>query len=320
MRSIPPFSVPAFCAFVICGIWLASPLSVSSALAHEVPLPAPRLFGRGAVVGQRVYLFGGGYADFDVFDTNERKWSRIAAEIPLSKSIYGDQIDGKLYLLDAVSRRLVSFDPATKVTKTLRPVPTHRVNGTVIAAGGKLYVIGGYADDITEKNCVAVYDPLIDAWTDGPPLPGYQPRDHFHCAALLDGKLHVVGGLLKENRDQPHFRLDGDRWTRLADAPLHATWKHADLTAAAGRLYLLCPLATLPNNRQNPSRNPDNFYRYDPAADHWNAIGRAPEGTPFVHFISATVGDRIYYFGGLTHDGRAAQQVRIYNVIEGHWK
>ena len=295
---------------------LQSPACLSA--ADDRTKPAVRTFGRGAVIDGTVYLFGGG-ASIDIFTPNDGKWKQIATDEPSSNTLYGDAIDGKLYLLDVHTRRLVSFDPKTERFVALRSIPLQRINSTVIAAGGKLYVIGGYTEKVTEKNSVAVYDPKEDNWSDGPPLPGFEPLDHFHCAAMLDGKLHVVGGLLKDNKDQPHHRLDGDRWTRLADAPLHAMWKHAAVVAAEGQLYLLNPTATLPNNRNNPDKDAANFYRYDPKADKWHAIGRAPKDMPFVHFIPAAIGHRICFFGGFTARG-PARPTRIFDVKTDRWE
>lgn len=302
------------CLVVLLGL----PHGSAVCRADDVRMPSPRTFGRSATIDKKVYLFGGGVATIDIFDTRDKSWSKLATDVPASNTLYGDQIDGKLYLLDVRTRRLVRVDPDKESTDALPPLPTPRVNCTAIACGGKLYVIGGYNEKIDARNSVAVYDPRTNEWSLGPPLPGYQTRDHFHCAAVLNGKLHVVGGLLKGNKDQPHWRLDGGRWTRLADAPLHALWKHGALNAVGDQLYLLCPMATLPNNRANPDKDAANFYRYDPKANRWQPLGRAPRDMPFVHIIPAAVGQTVFYFGG-NNGTRDTTRVRWFDVNTAKW-
>ena len=289
-------------------------LSVCSA---ELELPTIRRFGRATTIDHQILVFGGGEQAIDVLDTQKETWSRWVPECPASLALYGDQIDDQLYLLDVGSRKLVRFDPQTKTTTKLQDAPTRRINGTVIASGGKLYAIGGYSSDVRKENCVEVYDPKTNRWSNGPPLPGYQHRDHFHSAATLDGKLHVVGGLLAGNKDQPHWRLDGDRWTRRADPPLHAMWKHSAVVAAKNRLYLIAPHPVLPTNQS--AKTKDNFYCYDPEQDRWNLVGQAPSSIPGTHTIGAVAGEKIYLMGGWPLNQTHTTRVHVFNIKSGKW-
>ena len=230
-----------------------------------------------------------------------------------SIQLLGDAIDGQLYVMDVISRKFRRFDPKTKRTHTLSDLPTRRVNGTVVAADGKLYVIGGYSGDVTAKNCVEVYDPKTNRWSTGPSLPGYRPLDHFHAAAVLDGKLHVVGGLLDGNKGQPHWRLDGDRWTKCAESPLHTMWKHVALVATAGKLYLFAPHPVSPKNQSIEVEN--NIHAYDPKTDRWEPLGRTPEGMPIVGFAQAVAGEKIYILGGA-----GSKAVRVFNTRTNAWE
>ena len=279
--------------------------------SEQIRVPSNRGFGRAVVIGRDLYYFGGGSDQIDLLDTERGRWSRMPLGIS-SQQLLGDQIDGRLYVLDTFSRRLVRLDPQTGRVRELSKSPTRRVNGTLIAVGKLLYVIGGYTDDVTAANCVAVYDSEADRWSNGPPLPGYRPRDHFHAAAVLAGKLHVVGGLLADDRGQPHWRLDGDRWTACAEPPLHAMWKHAALVAAAGKLYLIAPHPGSPNNQSIEAEH--EIHAYDPAADQWSPVGRTPEGMPVGLFAQAVVGDKIYLLGG-----SASKSVYVFDTSTKTW-
>ena len=228
--------------------------------AADIEVPASRPFGRAAVMEERIYYFGGGSDQVDIFDSKRSSWSQASVGLS-SPQLLGDQINDQLYLLDPGSRKLLRFDPATKKVENLADIPTRRINATVVACGKRLYVIGGYSEDVNERNCVEVYDPSTNRWSLGPPLPGYRPLDHFHSAAVLNGKLHVLGGLLEGNEDQPHWQQDGDRWTARAQPPLHAMWKHVALVAAAGKLYLIAPL-TIYGACQSDSVNAAMILRY----------------------------------------------------------
>ncbi len=62
--------------------------------------------------------------------------------------------------------------------------------GGVIA--GKLYVVGGIADDGIELSSTEVYDPGTNRWSSRAPMPGN--RSHA-AAAVASGRLYVIAGL-----------------------------------------------------------------------------------------------------------------------------
>ena len=279
--------------------------------AAELQLPRARGFPRAAVIDEKIYLFGGRSDLVDILNPEQGQWTSARLEMPISPTLLGDQLDGQLYLFAPSSKKFIRFDPETGKSHQLPDIPTRSVNSTAIGVDGKLYVIGGYTPDVNAANSVQVFDPKTNRWSNGPPLPNYQPLDHFHSAAVLGGKLHVVGGLLK-NQGQPHWRLDGDRWTPLAEPPVDTMWKHMVLVAAAGRLYLISPLADATS--RNESNDIDNIYTYIPQADQWESAGKVPKGFPIGLFAEAVVKDKIYVLGGV-----ASNVVRVYDVANKKW-
>ena len=45
----------------------------------------------------------------------------------------------------------------------------------LVAAGGKIHVIGGCASPGDRANMHDIYDPATNSWTSGPPLPTARP-------------------------------------------------------------------------------------------------------------------------------------------------
>lgn len=72
------------------------------------------------------------------------------------------------------------------------PLPLTEV--AAAAFGGQLWVAGGYAADGTPVPDVQVYDPAVDYWSAGPPLP-----EPVHHAALVStgDRLYLLGGYLE---------------------------------------------------------------------------------------------------------------------------
>jgi N-acetylneuraminic acid mutarotase len=99
----------------------------------------------------------------------------------------------------------------------------------------KLYVIGGFVEGWTPTDDVHEYDPASDRWQQLAALP--TPRGAL-AAAVLDGKIHAVGGVGWRGRNTPaHEVYDPatNRWTALAYVP--TARDHLAVAAMDGRLY-----------------------------------------------------------------------------------
>lgn len=72
------------------------------------------------------------------------------------------------------------------------PSPLTEVAAAAFA--GQLWVAGGYAPDGTPVDTVQVYDPALDAWSPGPPLP--EPVHHAAMVSTGD-RLYLLGGYIE---------------------------------------------------------------------------------------------------------------------------
>jgi N-acetylneuraminic acid mutarotase len=94
------------------------------------------------------------------------------------------------------------YDPSTDHWMTVAPLPMPSRNLAVVAAGGKLYAIGG-ENSKGRLATVEEYDPAANNWTERPALPS--ARDDLGVGTM-DGKLYAVGG--RGDMELPIDRLD----------------------------------------------------------------------------------------------------------------
>ena len=162
---------------------------------------------------------------------------------------------------------------------------------------GKVYVFGGW-DGRGYANTTFIYDPKLDRWTTGSPLPIGRG---FAGAAALNDAVYVVGGYADDHElDRcDRYLPQEDRWETCA--PLSVARGGLSLVPVAGHLYALGGGWTgyLTFNE-----------RYDPAADAWSIVP-----TPFTgqwRGLGATnIGNDIYALGGW--NGQYLSTVEKYN-------
>ena len=106
-----------------------------------------------------------------------------------------------------------------------------------VALGGRIYVIGGFADvGNVPTAAVRVYDVAARAWSSAAPLPS--PRGG-HAAVVLGGKIHVLGGGNDVSTLADHSVYDpsADRWS--AAAPLPRAKGSPAAAVLGGRIYAI---------------------------------------------------------------------------------
>ena len=149
------------------------------------------------------------------------------------------------------------------------------------AAGGKLYVMGGFNAAGASLSTVYVFDG--SRWSGGPRLP--LGLDHA-SAATLDDHVYVAGGHSTGTDSARLFRLDGDRWTPLASMHF-ARGGHA-LVAAGGRLYAI--------GGNTIAGDVSQVEAYDPSANTWAVVGTMPQ--PRNHVMGFVRGSAVCIAGG----------------------
>src|SRR5438093_1391243 len=172
--------------------------------------------------------------------------------------------------------------PSPEALQRMEPsLPAAVEEAAAAAAGGKLYVMGGFNAAGQSLSTVYVFDGTT--WSTGPRLP--LAVDH-PSAATLDGHVYITGGH-SNGRDTPRvFRLDGDSWTEVA--PMHyARGGHA-LVSAVGRLYAI--------GGNTASGNVGPTESYNPATNGWNVLADLP--SPRNHLAGFSVDDVACVAGG----------------------
>jgi N-acetylneuraminic acid mutarotase len=115
----------------------------------------------------------------------------------------------------------VSDGPGMGAWTTKAGLPTARSEVGVAEAGGKIYVVGGYADGRADQPLNQEYDPATDLWRRRAPML----RGANHVAPIgFGGKLYAIGGFVQQNfsaiSDVSVYDPSTDRWTALAPLPI----------------------------------------------------------------------------------------------------
>jgi hypothetical protein len=77
------------------------------------------------------------------------------------------------------------------------PLPHARGEVAVAETGGKICVLGGYADGFVDQPLNEEYDPATNLWRSRAPMP----RGLNHVGAIgLNGKVYCIGGFIEQNK------------------------------------------------------------------------------------------------------------------------
>ena len=167
------------------------------------------------------------------------------------------------------SPRVDAYDPARNRWRRLPDVPVSLHHGMAAAAGGSLYLVGGYGEDGILSSAFVLTG---GRWSRLPDLPGSRAAAG---AAVIGNRLYVAGGVTDEVRigdrrlaqDMLVLDLVTRRWTR-ADGPTPR--EHLGVTASRGRLYVVAGrLAGLDTNLALVEA-------FDPATRSWRRLASVP--------------------------------------------
>ena len=163
------------------------------------------------------------------------------------------------------------------------PVPLSEV-GTA-AVGGKIYVVGGLTITGAPTTTLQIYDPFLDSWSLGPPLPLEGGIDHSNVAAA-GGKLYVLGGLaiVQGRAIARTFEFDPATGSWTEKAPLPTARGAAGTAELGGKVYVA---GGLPVNE---------FAVFDPATNTWTELPPMP--TPRNHLTAQALDGKFYAIGG----------------------
>jgi N-acetylneuraminic acid mutarotase len=182
----------------------------------------------------------------------------------------------------------------------------------VAVMGHTLYATGGgggrtftFGDALPT---LYAYDAAADRWTRKADMPA--PR-WGHGAAVVDGKLYVVGGI---GGDEPSPVLEydphGDQWAIRAALPTPRD--HLGVIAVGEQIYAI--------GGRRQGKNVAAVEVYDPATDRWTTA--APLPTPRSGMAVGFVGGRIAAIGGEDMRfflGKVFPAHERYDPAKGRW-
>jgi N-acetylneuraminic acid mutarotase len=213
-------------------------------------------------------------------------------------------VGGKIYVIGGFVRGLSfitplveEYDPATDSWRERAPMPSGRHHAGIGVVNDRLYVIGGFEGALLNiwrpSASVYEYNPQTNQWSSRKPMP--TPRGAL-AVAVLDGKLHAVGGYQQDRNTGAHEVYDPatDSWT--AGAGLTVPRDHHAAAVVGGKLYAIGGRL----NRQY-SQNLSVNEMYDPATGQWSR--RADLPTARSGIAASALGGRIYVFGGEAPSG-----------------
>ncbi|HEY0709949.1 MAG TPA: hypothetical protein VGG33_24255 [Polyangia bacterium] len=180
--------------------------------------------------------------------------------------------------------------------KTLAPLPQSRESHGVAAAGGLLFVVGGFG----APTSVVAFDPKTNSWSNHAPLP--TGADHINLAGVGD-KLYLLSTAQSGNTYEYNALAPaGQRaWTPKKAAPVRRP------AAAVGVVGTVIYLAGGFTTHDVPAQD---VLAYNTADDTWDS-SFPPLPAARSHVNGAVVGNVLYVLGGREAGTAGTRQARV---------
>jgi N-acetylneuraminic acid mutarotase len=187
------------------------------------------------------------------------------------------------------------------------PEPEEELYG--IAAGGKMYVIGGFSENGKPAPAMVYeYDAATDKWTKKKPIP---VPVHHQAQAELNGKIYIFGGCQRPLTGpgaggwQPvdnswEYDPKTDAYRALAPMPIKRCSAIAE--QINGKFYVIGGGTIQDNSGETalfgdrPQRILATNQMYDPATNTWT--NKSPMNVARNHAFGGVVNGKIYVIGG----------------------
>lgn len=270
----------------------------------DMPLGLAK-FG-AAAVGTRV-VTAGGYDTLRtvlLFDTVAGTWVSGSPLLAGTDNVAVLAVGGRVHTIGGEARTAQQiYDAAAGVWSAGPPSPRIRFASAAAVLNGRLHLIGGWNYDNAVSASVAshdVYDPLAGTWTAAAPLATAR---NAAAAAVLDGRIVVVGGRAPGIRASDQTSLatcevydpSADRWS--AGPPLPQARAGLAVVALGGDLYAL-------GGESTPGGLSAAVTRLDSVGGTWTVLDQMPWAAHGL--AAAVVGEVAYVMGGFTQPSDAA--------------
>lgn len=188
--------------------------SATSAWRALAPIPEARDHVAVAEAGDKVFAFGGfstpvhkgASADAFEYDPATDTWRRLSPMLNPRGAAAADAVGGEIHVLGGrgPDGAMVAAHDSTIRTSAVgiaAPLPLARDHLAVVAADGRIHVIGGRLGLSTQRSGQHdVYDPAVAQWSSAAPLP--TPRSGV-AGVLYAGLILVLGGELSPDHTFP---------------------------------------------------------------------------------------------------------------------
>ncbi len=241
-------------------------------------MPTPVYGAAAAAIGDTVYVVGGTNCTTD----------------PLAGACAGTTFPGLVQVLDATTD--------TWSTDAANLMPTPVAFAPVVAAGGKLYVIGGVLPAGTAVGTVQVYDPTAASGSRWSTVASMPTARAYTTADAIGGSIYVAGGWTSGATNLSTlevYSIAGDSWSAGTAMPVTA----ASLGGGALGVYLVAfaDYASYDVSAGTTYSCSADVYVYDPAAATWSTVAVLPRCL-YGH-VAAGDGSQLWVVSGRTNDG-----------------
>lgn len=183
------------------------------------------------------------------------------------------------------------MEESSTSTQPLHHAAAASFNGKIYVIGGSSYDAASAANNWVPSNKLFIYNPLVDKWTEGKPMPIARGA---MTANFIDQMLYVVGGVTSSkivNVDEAYDPTSNE-WTSKSSMPIarhHAASAVVDnqLFVIGGTTKGLFPIVNTNTNE-----------RYDPKQDNWVTLQPMPSKKSGSSASSINNTKKIYVFGG----------------------
>ena len=247
-------------------------------------------------------------------------------DMPEAKEQFGfEELNGVLYAVCGVttgaihSQTLYAYNVNSGIwtRKTDAPIPLQ--SPVFRAAGGKLYLIGGYNSYIPLKyNTCYEYDPAYDSWAQKANMP--TAREDA-MSAVVDDKIYVFGGVTNPahtmTRAVEWYDPSIDMWTVEDDIPENKALGDQGVTYN-GKIYLISGTADMATYSYNLRAN-TRVMEYDPVTQSWTYRTEAPWAKCYGEVEE--IGGKLYFIGGCHVKPAEYTPVdEVYDIASDSWE
>jgi N-acetylneuraminic acid mutarotase len=301
---------------------VTTPPPINYTWTTAAPAPLGLTEAESAVVGNKMYVFGGYFTTFpnylataraEAYDLASNRWSAIA-DVPSPFTHGGCTADGRyVYLAGGyisnystgqqtfATKNTWRYDTITNTWSAMTPLPQARGTGALALVGRTLHFFGGVdinRVDRADHWTLNLDDPTA-TWQVSTPLPSV--RNHLG-ATVLNGKIYAIGGQVGENDNNPIstclvFDPATNQWSSIANLPAPRSHIAGDTFVMNGKVVIVAGVST-------GGAIVGNVTAYDPATNTWQDLKPLPQPrhSSVAKFVNGHLVAATGYWNGLRTD------------------